>query len=55
MIILELFQPQLDSCHAEPLLGPLNNMDITDIHWVIVGGESGRTLKTNGRRMGLEY
>ncbi len=26
---------------CEPLLGPLNNMDITDIHWVIVGGESG--------------
>ena len=26
---------------CEPLLGPLNNMDLTDIHWVIVGGESG--------------
>lgn len=25
----------------EPLLGPLPNLDLTDIHWVIVGGESG--------------
>ncbi|MCU0288785.1 MAG: phage Gp37/Gp68 family protein [Acidobacteria bacterium] len=25
----------------EPLLGPLNNMDLSDIDWVIVGGESG--------------
>ena len=25
----------------EPLLGPLRNMDLTDIHWVIAGGESG--------------
>ncbi|WP_153123213.1 DUF5131 family protein [Peribacillus tepidiphilus] len=26
---------------CEPLLGPLSNLDLTDIHWVIVGGESG--------------
>jgi len=26
----------------EPLLGPLPNLDLRDIHWVIVGGESGR-------------
>jgi protein gp37 len=26
----------------EPLLGPLPNIDLTGIHWVIVGGESGR-------------
>lgn len=25
----------------EPLLGPLPRLDLTDIHWVIVGGESG--------------
>lgn len=25
----------------EPLLGPLSNMDLTNINWVIVGGESG--------------
>ena len=25
----------------EPLLGPLDNLDLTDIDWVIVGGESG--------------
>ena len=26
---------------CEPLLGPLGKVDLTDIHWVIVGGESG--------------
>lgn len=25
----------------EPLLGPLPNLNLEDIHWVIVGGESG--------------
>jgi protein gp37 len=25
----------------EPLIGPLDNLDLTGIHWVIVGGESG--------------
>jgi len=27
---------------AEPLLGPLDRLDLTGIDWVIVGGESGR-------------
>lgn len=26
---------------AEPLLGPLPSLDMTGIHWIIVGGESG--------------
>lgn len=26
---------------CEPLLGPLEGVDLTDIHWVIAGGESG--------------
>ncbi len=26
---------------CEPLLGPLENLDLSGIHWVIVGGESG--------------
>jgi protein gp37 len=26
----------------EPLIGPLPNLDLRGIHWVIVGGESGR-------------
>ena len=25
----------------EPLIGPINNLDLTNINWVIVGGESG--------------
>lgn len=26
---------------CEPLLGPLPSLDFTDLHWIIVGGESG--------------
>ncbi len=26
---------------CEPLIGPLDNLDLMNIHWVIVGGESG--------------
>lgn len=26
---------------CEPLIGPLNNLNLTGIHWAIVGGESG--------------
>jgi protein gp37 len=29
----------------EPLLGPLNHLDLTDIDWVIVGGESGQRAR----------
>jgi protein gp37 len=27
---------------CEPLLGPLDDLDLTGIHWLIVGGESGK-------------
>lgn len=30
---------------CEPLLGPLPSLDLTDIDWVIVGGESGRNAR----------
>ena len=29
----------------EPLLGPLTDLNLTGIHWVIVGGESGRKAR----------
>ena len=29
----------------EPLLGPLPNMDLSNIDWVIVGGESGPSAR----------
>ena len=29
----------------EPLIGPVGNVDLTDIHWAIVGGESGRNAR----------
>jgi protein gp37 len=30
---------------CEPLLGPLDALDLTGIHWVIAGGESGRDAR----------
>ncbi|MFI5782633.1 DUF5131 family protein [Nocardia sp. NPDC051570] len=30
---------------CEPLLGPLPSLDLTDIDWVIIGGESGRGFR----------
>lgn len=30
---------------AEPLLGPLTDLDLTGIHWVITGGESGLHMR----------
>jgi protein gp37 len=32
---------QIRFLSIEPLLGPLNNLNLDGIHWVIVGGESG--------------
>ncbi len=29
----------------EPLIGPVGDIDLTDIHWAIVGGESGRSAR----------
>ncbi len=36
---------------AEPLLGPLGDLDLKGIHWVIAGGESG----ANARPMELDW
>lgn len=36
---------------CEPLIGSLAGIDLTDIHWVIVGGESG----PNARLMKIEW
>ncbi|SRR5258706_4253388 len=50
-IELDRLTPRADALRAvpaavrflscEPLLGPLPSLDLTDIHWVITGGESG--------------
>lgn len=34
----------------EPLLGPLNNLNLNEIDWVIVGGESGRSPRPMHRQ-----
>lgn len=48
-------QTRFLSC--EPLLGPLEALDLTGIHWVIVGGESGAHMKRadNPRWMRQEW
>jgi protein gp37 len=51
---------------AEPLLGPLDGPDLSEIHWLIVGGESGpghrpmraewaRALREQSRRDGVAF
>lgn len=51
---------------AEPLLGPLHDLDLTNIHWLIVGGESGpnhrvfdpewvRQLRNNCLELGVAF
>ena len=39
----------------EPLLGPLPNLGLTGIHWVIVGGESGPGARRDAERMGARH
>jgi protein gp37 len=34
---------------AEPLLGPLDALNLRDIHWLIAGGESGQDFRTIDR------
>jgi len=38
----------------EPLLGPLSDLDLEDIHWVIVGGESGPGARPMERKWVME-
>jgi protein gp37 len=38
---LQRVNAQVRFLSLEPLLGPLPNLNLDDIHWVIVGGESG--------------
>ena len=39
--ILKRIDAQVKFLSLEPLLGPLSNLDLQGIDWVIVGGESG--------------
>lgn len=38
----------------EPLLGPISNLDLTDIDWVVVGGESGPQARPIEKKWVLE-
>lgn len=39
--LLRLIPAKVRWLSLEPLLGPLNHLDLTNIDWVVVGGESG--------------
>jgi len=39
--LLRKTSAQIKFLSLEPLLGPMSNLNLFDIHWVIVGGESG--------------
>jgi protein gp37 len=44
MDILRQVNASIRFISAEPLIGPLDGLDLTGIHWVITGGESGLHL-----------
>jgi len=41
-----IYQASVRFISAEPLLGPLDNLDLTGIEWVIGGGESGADYRS---------
>jgi len=43
--LLKKTKAQVKFLSCEPLLGPLSDLDLNGIHWVIVGGESGRNAR----------
>ena len=42
---LRLVKAAVRFVSAEPLLGPIDGLDLRDIHWLIAGGESGRSAR----------
>ena len=48
---LKLTPAHIKFLSLEPLIGPLDDLDLVGIHWVIVGGESG----PNSRPMKVEW
>jgi len=47
---LRMCRAQTRFLSCEPLLGGLGDIDLTGIHWVIVGGESGLHIRTHPDR-----
>jgi len=43
--LLRKTNAQIKFLSCEPLIGPLPNLNLVDINWVIVGGESGRKAR----------
>ena len=43
--VLRKIDAKIRFLSIEPLIGPMDDIDLTDIHWVIVGGESGHKAR----------
>lgn len=51
---LKLTNAQTKFLSCEPLIGPLSNINLNSIDWIIVGGESGRTPRPMKKEWVLE-
>jgi len=51
---LRRIHAQIKFLSLEPLLGPLSHLNLEDIHWVIVGGESGPKARQINRAWVIE-
>ncbi len=51
---LRMIPAKIKFLSCEPLLGPLNNLNLTGIDWVIVGGESGHKPRPMDKAWVLE-
>jgi protein gp37 len=51
---LRSVSPAVRFLSLEPLLGPLYSLDLLGIHWVIVGGESGRGARAINPDLGCQ-
>lgn len=52
--LLKLTSAAIKFLSCEPLIGPLKNINLSNIDWVIVGGESGRNPRPMNREWILE-
>lgn len=52
--ILKEVQADIRFLSCEPLLGSLNEIDLENIHWVVVGGESGSNARAVEKKWIIE-
>lgn len=49
--LLSQVSAQVRFLSIEPMLGPIENLPLAGIHWVLVGGESGRDARPHERSL----